>query len=164
MIYGRYRWFSKRTAYRSDFCLNCQSPQIAERFRTVDFLHVYFVPIFPLGRWQHWHCSQCSEDPHKRRHTGRWVKVVGAAVFGLLTVIYLILATVGNHPDSWGMVVLFSIVFLVFLVLAVRHQSGISLNEGLENIPVLDEETCLYCGGELWGMPLECEDCHLYRL
>jgi hypothetical protein len=58
--YGRYRLLSRRVGYRADYCLTCDSPRIAEQYRTLDLFHIYFVPLLPLGLWRHWHCQSAA--------------------------------------------------------------------------------------------------------
>lgn len=162
--FGRYRWFSKHIAYRSDYCLTCESPQIANQYRTFDFIHLYHIPVVPLGFWRHWHCAACDNDPHLRQRTARWVKILAAVVFGLLAVVYWLLYRIHREESSVITAILFTVMVPIFLVLAIRHRPGPMLEEQLRTIPPLDDEHCYYCGGELWGMPRQCEDCHLYQL
>jgi hypothetical protein len=164
MISGRYRWFSKHIAYRNDYCLSCKSPQIANQYRTFDFIHFYYIPVIPLGFWRHWHCTECSKDPHRRGIGGRWVKIVGAVFCALFAAIYWLIYWIDREDSSLLAGLFFTVLVGIFIILSVRHKPGPRLEDELLTLPPLDDEHCHYCGGDLWGTPLQCVDCHLYQL
>lgn len=162
---GRYRWFRKLRAYRSDFCLTCKAPRIAEQYRTFDIAHLNYVPLLPLGLWKHWHCTECDNDPRMRQHTKRWVKVVGAFVFLIFAVIYWFIPVDKFDSDGiWVARAFFTLVFIAFVGLIVIHKPKPPIEEQINHIPSLDTERCRYCGGSLWGEPLQCEECAVYQL
>ena len=86
IVHGFYRWWRKLVAYRNDYCLNCAAERVAFQHRTFDVLHVFWLPIVPLGLWKRWHCAVCGQDPHgstRTRKSLKWVGVVCLALFSL---------------------------------------------------------------------------------
>jgi hypothetical protein len=84
IIHGIYSWGRRRVAYRNDYCLTCDALRIAFQHRTVDVLHVFWIPVLPLGVWWRWHCALCGQDPHAHVRTRRGYKWAGAAVLLLM--------------------------------------------------------------------------------
>jgi hypothetical protein len=86
IIHGTYSWWRKLVAYRNDYCLTCSAERVAFQHRTWDFLHVFWVPLVPLGPWKRWHCGVCGQNPHASQATRKslkWVGVVCLALFSL---------------------------------------------------------------------------------
>lgn len=63
VIHGTYRIWPRRHAFRNDYCLSCDAPRPAEQISSLVVLHVYWIPLIPLGRWKHWACEVCGQCP-----------------------------------------------------------------------------------------------------
>jgi hypothetical protein len=84
IIHGIYAWAVRRVAFRHDFCRGCAQPTLAVRMRAFRVLHLYWVPVLPLGFWRTWHCSRCGRSPDANLRTRRGFKVAGAVTLALL--------------------------------------------------------------------------------
>src|SRR5437588_10134396 len=87
LIHGIYHWKAKRIAFRADYCRNCQAARLAVLIRTVDALHLFWIPILPLGIWSRWFCLTCGRRPHESTRTRRGFKVAVAVVLVLVSAV-----------------------------------------------------------------------------
>jgi ribosomal protein S27AE len=85
LVHGRYFWRRTIVAYRNDFCLSCDKARVAWQHRTFDVLHVFWVPVLPLGFWKRWHCGECGGNPHANPRTRKGFKWLGVAALALFT-------------------------------------------------------------------------------
>jgi ribosomal protein S27AE len=83
IIHGFYRWGRRLLAFRNDYCLSCGMPRMAFQHRTFDVLHIFWVPVLPLGFWKRWHCGTCGKNPHSRVGTARTLKWIGVAALAV---------------------------------------------------------------------------------
>ena len=152
ILYGKYRLGGKRIGYRNDFCLTCESEQIAEQHRTFDLGHLFFIPVLPMGYRNHWHCATCQSNPHDRTRTSKNLIVIFAAVVGLMAVLSWVGPFIPASKDAamiWSMRFLFLFGF-IGLVLWIRQAKPIpGLKERLSSVAPLTGDSCLYCGGGL---------------
>ena len=166
VLFGKYRFSKKRTAYRNDFCLNCQGARIAEQYRTFDVGHLFFIPLLPLGHWFRWQCTTCGNDPHSRTRTSRTLKIVFAAVVGLFAALMWTPPLVPEAKDApiiWPMRLLFPLA-VAGIVLWIRKDRGdTGLQEGLQTVRPLEGRSCLYCNGTLDPNDY-CATCDVRRL
>jgi len=49
IINGIYRFRPKHVAFPNDYCLSCSQPRRSVQIRTFDTLHIFWIPILPLG-------------------------------------------------------------------------------------------------------------------
>jgi hypothetical protein len=77
IVVGRYRFAQRVLAFRRDFCLSCDSERVAYLVRSFDALHLYWVPLVPLGFLKRWTCATCKNPPHRRVKTSKPMKVFG---------------------------------------------------------------------------------------
>ena len=63
VVFGTYNWSARLVAFRRDLCAHCQRETLSLGMRTLDFFHVFWIPILPLGRWTRWRCADCGNDP-----------------------------------------------------------------------------------------------------
>jgi hypothetical protein len=105
LIHGIYNYRRTVVAFRNDFCLRCGVPRLAFRHRTFDVLHLFWVPMLPLGFWRRWHCHVCGGDPHADPRTRLGFKWAGVAVLALLSVAFWVFPI--DQPDDamamWGL-------------------------------------------------------------
>jgi hypothetical protein len=86
ILHGRYYWRRKFIAFRNDFCRNCAAPRLAIEQRTLDVLHIFWIPVLPLGRWNRWHCATCGYPTHAPTRTRaffRWALAAMMASIGI---------------------------------------------------------------------------------
>ena len=158
LIHGVYHWGGKRIAYRSDYCLSCEAPCIAEQMRTFDAGHLFFVPVLPLGYRKRWHCATCGNNPHERVKTARRTLVVGAVVAALFGIIACMVPIEGGD-DAMGMWImrlmcLGGFAWLVYLI-RTQKDDGPDLKTELLRVRPLEGGQCRYCSGTLESTVIE---------
>jgi len=84
LVVGSYSYRKTIVAYRNDYCLTCDAPRLAHRIRSLEVLHVYFIPLLPLGFFRNWKCSACGADPHVSVRTSKVMKWMGVGVLAVL--------------------------------------------------------------------------------
>jgi hypothetical protein len=154
----------KVVAYRNDFCLTCNAPRIAIQTRSLKAIHIYSVPLVPLGFWREWHCQVCDQDPHRKPGTmpsRKWAAVLGLAM----------LAGVAwfddEHNDAaiWTLRAVTSIAAIALAAYTIRNPPGAALREKLQQVTPADENICALCRGVLVrGEQSRCSQCGVERL
>ncbi len=165
VLYGIRGVMRKVVAYRNDFCLWCEVPQRAHRVRSLKTLHIFFIPVLPLGFWREWQCSVCDRNPHGTpRHRGR----IGLAYFfGMAAAVVWVSpgSETGNSiAVTWVLRVVLTIVFGIVLWYALKHPSNIRLAEELKEIEPAQENSCPFCNSPVvlndgW----RCSNCGVQR-
>ncbi len=166
MLTGRYRCCGRTVAYRGDYCLSCDCHTVSEQNRTLDILHVYFLPILPLGFRKHWHCTKCKNDPHARVQTSNEFKILGVMAFSALAVLSWLIPM--EQPDDvavvWTMRIGGICVASVFAISVLVHKPSLTQQEKMGEIPRFSPENCLVCGEELDDSSRECVQCRVEYL
>jgi hypothetical protein len=98
VIHGYYRFGKKCVGVKKDYCNKCKGESVVSQMRTLDVLHIYFIPLIPIGFVKRWECSLCGKDPRV------WYKVRSGIMTFFYAVVALMLAvfTVGlwfGPPD-----------------------------------------------------------------
>lgn len=165
-VHGLYKLWSKPSAFRNDYCLKCDRTQIAIRLRSLYVLHLYWVPVLPLGFWGAWTCGRCGSNPHENVRTRRVFKVLLVIVLISLAVIsFLIPPRPGNQFEFW----LFRLSVIILLPFAIwwatqGHRFEPSLRDRLNSVAPYDHSICPFCGGELFGIHnARCSSCGIER-
>ncbi|HEX2645352.1 MAG TPA: hypothetical protein VHU81_20305 [Thermoanaerobaculia bacterium] len=154
VIHGIYNWRPRQVAFRNDFCRTCAGPRLAVQLRTFDVLHLYWIPLIPLGFWKRWHCALCGRDPHSATRTRRGFKVAGAIVLGLMA--FALWALPVEPPDEawiWGMRIGLSLAALAATIASLKHTPEPQLQEALDRVRPFEGWICPLCGGELSNIP-----------
>jgi len=166
VLFGKYRFSKKRTAYRNDYCLNCEGARIAEQYRTFDVGHLFFIPLLPLGQWFRWQCTTCGNNPHARTKTSRTLKIVFAAAVGLfaaLTWTPPLMPEARDAPIVWPMRILFPLAVAGIIQWIRKDRGDVGLQEGLLTVAPLNDPACLYCKAALDPTGY-CQACDVRRL
>lgn len=150
ILSGVYSFKRKLVGYRNDFCLSCEAPRRAHEVRSLDVIHIFFVPVLPLGFLRHWRCSVCGSDPHFYPRTRKGFLWAGIVILAIFT------AVVWLTPDSaagdsvlafWAM----RIAYPIGLVFALRHtlksKPDLRLPEKLREVMPAQESICPFCHG-----------------
>lgn len=82
LVFRAHRLATKPRAYRRDYCCTCEGEQLSIQWRSFVLLHLYFIPLLPLGFWREWRCKQCGQDPAFRENTWARILRVGGVLFG----------------------------------------------------------------------------------
>jgi hypothetical protein len=163
---GVYRFWSKRVAFRNDYCVACDAQRLAVQVRSFYVGHVWWVPVLPLGFWKQWVCSACSRPPHVVTRTRRGFKValIGVAILFALP-IWLLTPEPGEVAGFWSLR-LASVVLLAGSIwwATTGHRANPSLREGLARVQPYAARTCPFCGGYLQDQPSwHCPACAVER-
>src|ERR1051325_10280802 len=121
VIWGVYRWWPKPVAFRNDYCIRCGSERVALHVRTVDVLHIFFIPLLPLGLYKRWRCSQCGNPPslpppHGVRRSIKIFVLLGALAIAVPVWLPVRTSSVGDLIGLW----IGRFVFLIPAAFAVR--------------------------------------------
>jgi hypothetical protein len=168
LIHGVYHFRPSRVGFRNDYCLSCEAPRLAVQVRTLDVVHVYWIPFLPLGFWKHWACSVCGKDPHRRVRTARPMKWIGATILLLLAVTFWALPPETAGDDEawmWGFRIGAPVALLLTLVHLARTRAEPGLKERLAQVAPATTTTCPFCSSQLFDMPdWHCPRCGVRRL
>ena len=101
IISGTYNFSPRAVAFRRDYCRNCQGEVVSIAQRTIDALHIFWIPILPLGIWTRWYCGDCWKRPHAPKSAVRRpVRVLVVIFFFLLSVLFWFLAVASMYYSS----------------------------------------------------------------
>jgi hypothetical protein len=150
IIHGVYRWRPVNVAFRHDYCRRCAKGTLAVLVRTFNALHLFWVPVLPLGWWSSWTCARCNTDPHAAAQTRRGFKVAAAVILGLFNVVAW-LAPKGSSSTLEVLVI--GGVLLLLFALAVRwavvHKPEPDFKANLALMPPYEAWDCPLCGAQL---------------
>jgi hypothetical protein len=163
LIHGVYSFGGRRVAYRGDFCLNCQRPCVAERLKTLDVVHLCFIPMVPIGYWKHWCCPHCGNDPSERTKSSKRIKKIGAVVFLPFVVTPWFVDDPKIEPEGlWAARIGFLLGYAALLYSIKNHREPLGPKEGRRLAATTPKDSCYYCGGPLDAGEY-CLTCDVYR-
>ena len=116
IVAGIYNWSARLVAFRRDLCASCQRETLALGTRTLDFLHVFWLPVLPLGRWTRWRCDVCGKDPSVTTAVRRPFRVLLWFLVVLVVLAFVSVAEDGSEypiPAWMGRALAGTIVLLV---------------------------------------------------
>lgn len=154
IVIGRYRWFPKAVAFRNDYCRNCGNETIAFAERTFDALHVFWIPLLPLGFWTNWFCCTCSRLAHAPTTGVRRPVRILLTIFLLLLSLsgWLILLSQDTDPAEitflLGYAGVTTVGFLLAFFWAWRYTPD-NFRQALANVKPFSELDCPLCGAIL---------------
>lgn len=154
VIHGTYHWRPRRTAFRNDYCRTCAGPRLSVQVRTLDVVHVYWIPLIPLGFRRRWVCSTCGSYPHAATRTRRGFKIAGALILGLMT--FGVWAVPIDPPDAvflWGLRLGLALATCAAAFAAFKHSPEPRLKAMLTEVKPFEGWTCPLCRGQLMNIP-----------
>lgn len=168
IIYGWYRFARSVVAYRRDYCLSCDAERTAFQRRAFYVLHVFWLPLLPLGFWRAWQCAACAGDPHVLPGTRRSILWLCVACLALLAVAFWAGPLRVESSDAafiWSLRVIFPLATLAAAWALLRRPPDAKLSDKLRTVQPLLDPTCPLCGVML--MPSEprwrCPKCGIER-
>ena len=162
ILHGSYRWFKKKTAFRHDYCRQCRAQTLSIQVQSWDFIHLFFVPLIPLGRWRRWHCIQCGNNPHQQVGTHLFFKVTGTLILLFFAIISWFAP---DEQEIWVMRALLIIGFGLAVWGCTRHRPEPSFKENLSRVTPYSGQECLICGDTLRNeVYATCTSCHAKHL
>lgn len=146
--HGVYCFRPKIVAYRNDFCFACATLVRAYQARTFDVIHIFYVPLIPLGFWRRWHCGNCKNDPHTYPHTRRVFKWAGAIAVGVFAAAAWFEPAEGDR-FVWALRVGLPVAFLALLWNTLKSKPDPRFNARLREVMPADESICPLCSSPL---------------
>lgn len=153
----------RTVAYRNDYCLSCDAPGRSIRIRTFDVVHLYFIPVLPIGMWKRWGCARCGNPPHVQPGTRRVFKWMGVGVLALLAVVFwAVPIEPGDETLEWSLRVILPVAFVAALVATIRARPDLNLEERLASLPPMTDTSCPFCNVTLVATPTwHCPRCQI---
>jgi hypothetical protein len=163
VIHGIYRVLPSRVAFRNDYCMVCEAPRRAMQVQTLDWLHVYFIPVIPLGFRKRWLCAECGMCPHQIHLTRRLLEVAALVVFVSFTAffwcvcLFIVPGIAEDPPVFW----IFGVISPLGAIATATHlaMSGPDVSGyeyRLRELPPADDVNCPFCGVPLVDEYFEC--------
>jgi hypothetical protein len=152
IIYGTYKFFPRRVACKNAWCTSCGDETLAVGTRRILFLHLLFIPLFPIGTATQWVCEHCHRDVDASRPVGSAVAgcgILAGAFFLFIAASGMLIAVLDKKSKSrWDDHLLFLVIGLVmvggFFWVRRRAQRGYEASAKL--VDPLDGEACPLCG------------------
>ena len=142
--YGVYHLGRKLVACRADYCTNCLRPTFTEGFRSFAILHVWFIPILPLGFRIRWVCSDCHRDPERQRPDNMGIVVAGALAGALMIFISIMVSLESNNLEAWPLT-LFGAALLSVCLYLLHSSRRTRYAAGKSGVTPLPTDACPYC-------------------
>ncbi len=164
---GVYHFRPKRIAFRNDYCLACEQPRASVRMCTLDVVHIFWIPVFPLGIWKRWICAACGREVNVAVKTRRSFKWAGVAVLIFLGSISWFAPI---EPDSrimiWVLRIGGPLGALLTLIYLLRTPSNPSWKERFKMVPPTTNSVCPFCNTPLLTLngKVSCPACGVVRL
>lgn len=112
LIFGTHRFAPRPAGERDATCRSCDETVTAVRESTFDMIHLFWIPLIPLGRHERWRCPSCGADPFAPIQS-RFIRVV---------LVCIVLATAAwswvAHPskiDETSLWIIRGLLTLIFL-------------------------------------------------
>jgi len=166
LVHGIYRFWQKRVAFRNDYCLSCAQPRRSVQIRSFNVLHIFWIPLIPLGFWKPWYCTACGTDPHSggTRRSFKWL--------ALPVLLFLAAAFWANPIDreieivQWAFRIGAPIGAILTLRYLLRTPDAPTLSMKLAIVSPAADTVCPFCGTTLMSLATECScpACGVIRL
>lgn len=151
IVAGTYNWSARLVAFRRDMCAHCQRETLSLATRTLDFFHVFWIPILPLGRWTRWSCADCGNDPSQTTAVRRPFRLLLWFLVALMVLAFLTVAEVDSEYaiPVWMGRTLAGVVVALVGWWAVRPTGSEDYEQRRANIQPYNESACPLCGAQL---------------
>jgi len=167
VVYGRYRWAPRVVAFRNDYCLSCDKQRVSHQVRTFDTLHLFFVPLIPLGFLKRWICATCGSPPHQRIKTSKPMKVLGCILLALVAVsTWLMPIEPGEEAVIWSLRAALPVAAVLAFYFTLKSKSVVGLKERLAKVSPSESTECPICQTALGRVSnsMRCPSCGLERV
>ena len=149
LIFGIKRFGHKKVGYGKDYCNSCQNEAVFERYRWFSWIHIFFIPLIPVGYYSHTRCTICTNDPNAKVSTPIWQRIIFLAVIaGLIWVLYqdelLDDLSYGLAIKLFAMLMLLGCGYWIY-----KGRADVSKKERRKHLTPVDQTTCMMCEGEI---------------
>ena len=158
IIHGVYQFRPKRMAFRNDYCLSCGTARRSVQTKAFYVIHLFWVPIVPLGFWKRWICTVCNSPTDvntKTRLPLKWVVLVMLVLAGAVSWIFP-LSSSDSVVGSWMFRIGSPVSALLLVAYMLRVPKVLSRKELLKTIQPATETTCPFCGTQLLVLASQC--------
>jgi len=164
ILHGQYK-FGRRKAYcRNDYCTICNRARFTEGIRSFRVIHIFYIPLIPIGFGTEWRCASCGKDPYTRRPISRGLAIASFVLSLLLLAgcIAMLWEERRNNPAGlWLLLVMFG--GLVFVT--ANSLSGKRRFEYLARrkaVKPLRADVCPYCSTPTFQrITIRCDMCNI---
>ena len=165
MFAGIYSFPVKKSAFRNDFCVPCNRPRRAVRVWSLLAIHMFWVPVFPLGIWPSWRCAVCECGTHDYPQLRFTFKGIGLAILGVLLFMFWMAPPVpGQELLVWGMRIGSMVGLVAILTSPDRSPLHARVQEELAKLPPATDNLCPFCQVPLISIPeCRCPKCGILR-
>ena len=165
IVQGIYHFRPRLLAFRSDYCLSCENARRSVKVRSFDVLHIFWIPLLPLGFWKRWVCTVCSRNPHanvKTRRPFKWAGLV--ALLALALIFWMAPAGPNDVLLSWLFRVASPLGAMLLLWHLLRTPKEPTLSKKLAMVEAATDSVCPFCGTQLLiGAQCSCPSCGVVR-
>lgn len=130
-----------------EYCTACQQGALTVGHRSFRVLHLFFIPLLPIGLVTDWQCTACGGDPKLRRPFPSWIAWAGLL---LGAVAFIGFSTVAWQEEDDPLTIL----LMLGIAAALAGFCAISLfgkkrrqhRANQESVPPLPKDNCPLCG------------------
>ena len=170
VLFGTYAFSRKRIGFRNDYCLSCEGHKTSEQWQSFDAIHLFYVPVVPLGNRKRWICASCGNNPHLRVKSSKPLLVMGAiiclygAVAGWTASLWMSPISADDMHGIWVMRLLLPLAFAGLVKSILERAPVPNLHEKLQSVPPFMGDICPYCKGKMLVGPIpHCDSCGIQR-
>jgi hypothetical protein len=167
VIHGTYQFRPERIAYRNDYCLTCEAPRQSVQVRTFDAVHLFWIPLIPLGFHKQWICRTCGKQPDVSAKTRRPFKWIGVFLLLLFGGLFWFEPLDPNFlAGTWFFRIGAPVGAVLLLVHLLRTPPDTSRKARLMGVLPAAETECPFCRVQLLmlGSKCSCPKCGVVRL
>lgn len=159
ILHGICHFGNKRVACRNDYCTVCEAPTFAEGRRSLVMLHVFFVPLIPLGLKVRWFCTACRQETDVKRPSRTGMLIAGI-LFGFFMMFVGVMTLILNQePKGWAVIGM-GLVTAGALIWLKQRQDYHAYEIAKRDIVPLSTDFCPYCRDPLLaGTTPRCYSC-----
>jgi hypothetical protein len=164
IIHGTYQFRPRRVAFRNDFCIQCNTPRTAICVRTLDVIHVYWIPVLPLGFFRRWYCATCGARPNEARTARRSIKVLAMLTAAIMAALLWMAPFDGREPPAdlvalWAFRIGFTVAVIGTIYWIAVGSDDVVRRRRVAGLPPNDALDCPICAvrlvpGDVWRCPL----------
>jgi len=133
------RYKEKIHAYKKMRCNQCKQDRIFYELRGLQWFHLFFIPLIPVGSGKIWECSHCRRHQKDYIISNFWLYIM--IILGVLS---LFGASGHSNPSDNASIAFFVLAgFFSVLVLVQRSR------DTEKYLPLDNTKECLLCNSEL---------------
>jgi len=165
---GTYRIAKKLQAFRNDYCLSCEARRVSFGERSFEVVHVFFIPLVPLGWRTRWTCDRCGSDPHERVRSSPVILGAGAVLAAFTGVVFWLLPDKSADMSAiwlWALRLGMPLAAVLMFAYAFWGPKPEGLKELLKGVRPYEDDHCPACYGPMYSVPVRhCPSCKVQCL